>query len=376
MKMKVRERKWRTAEGIRRALVVDLMHGAIRRRVKHPGPPEEARRWGVLALASMVEGKPLPPFEPEEVTPDATNPKSRATLAEVWRDFEETILRRQRPNTQRLRAQQWRWIAPHVGCLPLWRLTTHELDAAATRLLVDGGLGARTVRETVKFAVRLVRYAVDLGWIDREPRTPRIKVPDSDLPVWTLEQAETIRAHLPELESVMFLVMVRTGLRAGELRGVQWNDVEVDRIRVERQLADDNTIAPPKHGHKRTVFLPSDAAAVIAGLSRRGLFVFAAEGGLVPSRQHLGRAIATACRVAVVRQGGSHAARRSFATGAAALGIPTKLIGEQLGHRQVSTTDTYIKRIGGEALDVFEQLATGTRRPKNWHKAPRRSRKR
>jgi integrase len=70
-----------------------------------------------------------------------------------------------------------------------------------------------------------------------------------------------------------------TGLRSGEVQGLQWSDVEENRIHVRRQRTRDGSLTPPKSGYPRTIaFLPQ--ARVLDQVPRRpDDFIFHAPRG-------------------------------------------------------------------------------------------------
>ncbi len=67
----------------------------------------------------------------------------------------------------------------------------------------------------------------------------------------------------------VFLFMIRTGLRLGEVEGLSWRDVDLARrtMRVRQQRMDDGDVSTPKRGAGRTVDLAWD---VVEMLRERG----------------------------------------------------------------------------------------------------------
>jgi integrase len=83
------------------------------------------------------------------------------------------------------------------------------------------------------------------------------------------EAFEFVRAARSEMYRVMALVVVRSGLRLGELRALRWSEVDFERAQVNviRAYSLDE-ITLPKGNRRRDVPLPSDALMALAGRKR------------------------------------------------------------------------------------------------------------
>jgi integrase len=86
-----------------------------------------------------------------------------------------------------------------------------------------------------------------------------------------------------DVVAAMVVVLAYTGIRPGELGGLQWADLdpEHDRLRVARQLsAKSRTLTTPKNGHARAVVYPTIAQQFVAAMPRlHDLHVFVGPGG-------------------------------------------------------------------------------------------------
>ena len=71
-------------------------------------------------------------------------------------------------------------------------------------------------------------------------------------------EINALLATAPEPWRTIFAVAIFSGLRSGEVRGLQWQDIDLEnkRLRVRRQAAPDGTFVPPKtHNSVREVAL-------------------------------------------------------------------------------------------------------------------------
>jgi integrase len=125
-------------------------------------------------------------------------------------------------------------LVPALGHVPLQQLTPGHLNALYADLL-ERGLSARTVLHVHASIRRALADATRWGLIPRNvallASPPRPDRPE--LRVWT---AQELRAFLAYVQGdrlyALWLLAASTGMRRGELLGVQWPDVDIGRARV------------------------------------------------------------------------------------------------------------------------------------------------
>jgi integrase len=145
------------------------------------------------------------------------------------------------------------------------------------------------------------------------------------------------RAERNNTESIFALAAVRllifTGCRRGEILGLQWKDVKVERAMLF--LPDTKTGARP-------VYLSAPALSVLAGLPKvsNNPFVIVGE----KDGQHLinlRKVWLRLCKAARLRDVRIHDLRHSFASIGVSGGASLPMIGKLLGHTKSSTTEKY-----------------------------------
>lgn len=193
--------------------------------------------------------------------------------------------------------------------------------------------------------------------------------------VWCADEARRFltaaRADGPQ-SGAFYTLALETGMRKGELYGLQWADVDLERSRVSvvRQLivvGPEPTFGPPKNGRPRTIDIAPATVqmlraqrqhqAEIKMRNRRAYqdydLVFAKEWGDLHKREDsLGkplqmnnivqREFAKLVKASGVRRIRFHDMRHTCATLLLQANVPAKVIQERLGHKRIQITlDTY-----------------------------------
>ena len=117
-------------------------------------------------------------------------------------------------------------------------------------------LDAKTIHNHITLVISMLKVAVDLGWLVKLPRItkPRLRLFDADYS-W-LRTDDELRRFLVaakdegELVFTLYSTAVHTGMRAGELAGLRWDDISFDRRLITVQRSFDG---PTKTGDVRHV---------------------------------------------------------------------------------------------------------------------------
>ena len=275
------------------------------------------------------------------------------TLAE----FKEKFLTRQaaenRPSEMRLKRQVLRdHLLPAFGDLRLDQITVELVDGyKAAKLAGDpnndvAALARNTVANHVTLIKRILHQARDWGDLDKVPRIKQVKRPQTDFDFLDFGEADRFIGSAGSWRPFM-IVAIRTGLRLGELRGLQWGDVDLDnrRIRVARAYTKDGWGAL-KSGKGRTVDLAWDAVEVLlklkpARVTRKAL-VFPSPSGQPLDEKTVYKACVRASKTAKLgRTVGPHKLRHTFGSHHAMRGTPLPQIQAWMGHADIATTMRY-----------------------------------
>jgi integrase len=179
----------------------------------------------------------------------------------------------------------------------------------------------------------------------------RIRQAEPDPFVMTPELARRVLAAIAgDLHEHAWVVLMTTGLRRGELLGLRWADVDLERatLTVRRQRTTGGIRAPKTSAARRTIPLPGLAAAALR--SQRGDRIPRDDAPVFPlSPSTLTHAwIRTRDRAGLpsVRL---HDLRHAAATLMLATGTPMRVIADTLGHSSPAITARVYAHVVPEA---------------------------
>ncbi|MFZ5480454.1 MAG: tyrosine-type recombinase/integrase [Myxococcota bacterium] len=156
-------------------------------------------------------------------------PHTFGELCDLWLRERAPLKRSEKDDQSAIR----RHLRPAFGELRL-----HVVERRVAAYTLDRRhLAAKTVFNHLTLLASMLRYAVELGWL-RE--APRIRKPRrvKDQYKWLRSRAE-IRELLAAAKTehpmavVLFATALYTGMRAGELGGLRWEDVDFDRRLID-----------------------------------------------------------------------------------------------------------------------------------------------
>ena len=148
------------------------------------------------------------------------------------------------------------------------------------------------------------------------------------------------------------------GLRAGEMRALQWTDVSLDKrqLRVERNDWQGH-ITTTKGNRLRHIPMTGRLAESLRAhrhLRATRVLCRADASGLTESA--LSEAVRRAARLANLRCNGPHMLRHTFCSHLAMKGVPARAIQELAGHRDLSTTQRYMHLSPSAVVDAIRLL--------------------
>ena len=263
-----------------------------------------------------------------------------------------------RPTTyQRYATLVRNYISPRIGTVELGKLSPVHVQALYADLERDGV--SPRMRQFIHAVLhRAMEQAVKWQLIARNPcaAVERPRVPRKEFRVLDADEARRLleAAKGDRLEALLVLALT-TGMRQGELLGLQWEDVDLKNgtIYVRRTLLEVDgrlTTGETKSGRNRRLDLPKIAVEALREHRKRmmaeghpGPWVFCdTKGGPIRKNNLIRRWFKPLLEKAGLPEIRFHDLRHTAATLLLTLGVHPKVVQERLGHSQISVTlDTY-----------------------------------
>jgi integrase len=272
------------------------------------------------------------------------------------------------------------YLVPHIGGVVLQDLVTAHISALYGTLLERGGKGQlrkskgvamprahrplsrKTVRNVHLVLTKALNDAVDDGLLAMNPanraKKPTVRLADRQVQAWSEGELSCfLDAASRDDLFPLWHVAAFTGLRRGELLGLRWQDLDLDKATLAvRQtivlVGSTPTIGTPKNNEARVLDLDPDTMAVVRrhrtkqieqrlawgkGYIETGL-VFTREDGRGHDPDRVRRLFDRAVKRSNIRRITLHGLRHTHATILLKNGVPVKVVSERLGHSDPAFT--------------------------------------
>jgi integrase len=247
-----------------------------------------------------------------------------------------------------------RHLRPAFGHLDVKRFGIAHVDEFKLR---QSHLSPKTLANHLTLLKTILRMAQDdLGWLLVLPRIKKPKLNLFDEDFGYLQTDEEVQrfllaaAHEGPRAHALFATAVYTGMRAGELAGLQWSNVDFagESIRVARSFK-----GPTKSGKPRTVLIASVLLRILIewrAIHPGGEYVFPSRsGGMLPKSGRMFKDVfkRTLERAGFLRRenGRSHIRfhdlRHTFASHWVMKGGDLYVLQKLLGHQSIQMTQRY-----------------------------------
>jgi len=308
--------------------------------------------------------------------------RSRQMVAETVHYWLETYARPNlRPKTVQTYAEVIEThLVPGLGHIAVQGLTSVQVQAFYSRMLAEG-IGPWTVRYCHQRLSQALKQAMRLGIVVRnvcEAVDPP-RLPSHEMQTWDAAQARHFLDVAGESGyGPIWVLALATGMRRGELLGLRWGDVDLERglvhirqtvVRVDTGVAFSRTKSAA--GHRSVRIQPAVVALLRAHRTQKEEerltlgaawqdhdLVFAAANGEPINPSNLRRdflALIERADVPLIRV---HDLRHTHVSLALASGAPLGPVSEAIGHAQKSLTlNVYSHILPAQQSDVANKIS-------------------
>ncbi|HVO67410.1 MAG TPA: tyrosine-type recombinase/integrase [Syntrophales bacterium] len=232
-------------------------------------------------------------------------------------------------------------LIPHFGKTGIGQITSFQVEQFKSQKK-ENGLTDKSINNFLTVLSKSLKTADEWYGLGNIPKIRMLKAAPQRYDFLTLEESETLLSHAEGIWHEMLLMGLKAGLRYGEIRALEWSDINwgTGRITIRRAVYRD-VIDSPKSNKERHIPMTSQIRSVLEKRKKKSGFVFADEKGYLLEENKPRRALIKICRKAGLREIGWHVLRHTFASHLVMAGASLKAIQELLGHSSIQTTMRY-----------------------------------
>lgn len=293
-----------------------------------------------------------------------------ATFEEFLERWKTEILTKQKPSSIRaVRSHLRCYILPQLKTLRLEQFGVENQQTFISRI-AETGVSRKTVLNVLGTLSSILSTARNWGYNCQEIDLDKLKLPPRgaryEAPHFTVEQLQRILSIAEEPWRTLFCILTLDGLRAGEVLGLQWRDIDLDRRLLNiRRSAWNGHIQTAKSTTSETVLpIPTALATILTEYRAQWQpnpqgFLFVTRNGRPPSSNKVVQyRLWTILDALGIPRCGLHAFRHTHTSLLLDSGATPKVAQRQLRHSDARTTIQIYGHVVGDAdREAVEKVA-------------------
>jgi integrase len=298
-----------------------------------------------------------------------------ATIAEFIEGWKAQMLTTQKPSSARaVRSHLKCYILPELGKVRLDQLGVENQQTFITRMperATKKTVSRKTVVNVLGTLSTILTTARNWGYNCEQINLDKLRLPARGMkyeaPSFTPDQLKRILAIAEEPWRTMFCILTLDGLRAGEVLGLKWGDIDFDRSLLHiRRTAWYGKIQTAKSEASETVLpIPSSLLTVLKNYQvtwkpNGAGFLFVTRNGRPPSSNKVVEYhLWTILDALGIPRCGLHAFRHAHTSLLLDSGATPKVVQRQLRHSDARTTlEIYGHVVGDAHREAVEKVAS------------------
>ncbi len=316
--------------------------------------PENTRR-GAEAYEQVLRQKMA---RGESIT-ESEQPKKEEipTFGEFSKEWYKTyVLTTNKPSEQYTKEGVLRvHLLPFFGETLLDKINNYQIEQFKA-LKKQAGLNPKTINNFLACLRKCLQCAIDWEKIAVMPKMKKFPIDCGRIDFLSpTESAKLLGDDQDPVINGMAFMALRTGMRFGEIIGLDWSDVNMEKriINIRRNKVM-GIIGTPKNGKVRAVAIASDLLAFLTKQVKKSGPVFHLNDGRELTHHLALNALKRCCVRVGIRKISWHTLRHTTASHLVAEGVPMNVVKELLGHSSILMTSKYAHLAPSAMKDVVE----------------------
>jgi integrase len=294
-----------------------------------------------------------------------------ATFGEFIERWKTEILTKQQPSSARsVKSHLTCYILPQLTSLRLEQFGVENQQTFVTRVF-EKGVSRKTILNVLGTLSSILSTARDWGYTCDQIDMKRLRLPPRaaryEAPFFTVDQLQKILAIAEEPWRTLFCILAMDGLRAGEVLGLQWDDIDFERQLLHiRRSAWYGQLQTAKSEASETVLpIPNALLSILKEYrlrwkpNPRGLLFVTRNGRPPSSNKVVEYRLWTILDALGIPRCGLHAFRHSHSALLLDSGATPKVAQRQMRHSDARTTlQIYGHVVGDAQREVVEKIAS------------------
>ncbi|MDP1689483.1 MAG: site-specific integrase [bacterium] len=329
---------------IKKSWWIDIRHNRQRYRIKSP----ENSKSGAEAYQAVLRQK-LARGIPIEFTELDAKQKERE---QKFKDFAWTWYETYVKNNNKFSEISRKWytlrkdLLPFFGEMQIDKITTQHVEDYKAKK-AGAGLANKSINNQLAILSVCLHTAQELFDILKIPKIKKLRLPPPKENFLTFEESDLILMHSNGLWRELILTALKTGLRIGELKALNWSDINWPNktLTVRHTWCEiNNKMDTPKNSKMRHIPLTDELFYMLKEKKRvsEAVFVDNTNHNRRFYTKRLNGEIRKACVASGInREITCHTLRHTFASHLAMRGVPIQAIQQLMGHSQIQITMRY-----------------------------------
>ena len=250
-------------------------------------------------------------------------------------------------------------LIPFFGNMPINSITAYSIERYKAQLL-KSGLARKTVNNRLNILSKCLATAYE--WLELNGTPPKIKwlkCPPPKTDYLSRDECGLLLSQADSFIHDMLLVALHTGMRRGEIIGLQWSSIDwqIQTITVRHSLCEyTKQLSSTKSNRERHIPMDADVYTALFKRKHETGYVFVDENKKHFAGKQLAHRLKELCAKVGLRKIGWHTLRHTFASHLAMSGTPLNVVQTLLGHSSITTTMRYAHLAPSTLRTAIDQL--------------------